>query len=231
MKAISIAALMTALTAQTATAATFDAFSSFNGTQLAGNFFYGKSSGTFTSFNSNSGCGIPNVICLNDGVRSNPGVYKSLIGAFPFSTIRIPGDALLVHPGDASNLVLGFQAPVAGTYSYTAEFFLADTRPTGVAITPFLARTGSPVDLSAFTFLSASTPRKIFTGQFSLRPFDAFGFSLNKAIAFNNDSTGVRFSVSSAAVPEPAAWALMLGGFGLVGAAARRRAKLQVTYT
>jgi choice-of-anchor C domain-containing protein len=32
------------------------------------------------------------------------------------------------------------------------------------------------------------------------------------------------------AVPEPASWALMIAGFGLVGAAARRRAKVRVTY-
>jgi hypothetical protein len=33
------------------------------------------------------------------------------------------------------------------------------------------------------------------------------------------------------AVPEPATWALMIGGFGLIGAAARRRrAGMQVTY-
>ena len=32
------------------------------------------------------------------------------------------------------------------------------------------------------------------------------------------------------AIPEPAAWALMLTGFGLVGSAMRRRAKVAVTY-
>ena len=36
------------------------------------------------------------------------------------------------------------------------------------------------------------------------------------------DISGVD-SVTTAAVPEPAAWALMLAGFGLVGSAARRR--------
>jgi hypothetical protein len=33
-----------------------------------------------------------------------------------------------------------------------------------------------------------------------------------------------------AAIPEPATWAMMIGGFGLVGAAMRRRAKVTVAY-
>jgi len=34
----------------------------------------------------------------------------------------------------------------------------------------------------------------------------------------------VSFASNGAAAPEPATWALMLGGFGLTGAAMRRRA-------
>ena len=40
-----------------------------------------------------------------------------------------------------------------------------------------------------------------------------------------NETAGVQFSAVAATggVPEPATWALMLGGFGLVGGAMRRR--------
>jgi hypothetical protein len=37
-------------------------------------------------------------------------------------------------------------------------------------------------------------------------------------------------SFSAAAVPEPASWAMMIAGFGLVGAAMRRRTKTQLRY-
>ncbi|GEM_PF-1114694 len=40
----------------------------------------------------------------------------------------------------------------------------------------------------------------------------------------------VRFAIGKGGVPEPAAWALMLSGFGLVGGAMRRRRALEVTY-
>jgi PEP-CTERM motif len=49
------------------------------------------------------------------------------------------------------------------------------------------------------------------------------------------DSSSFNYSLVSNAVPEPASWALMLGGFGLVGSAfrrgnGRRRAKVAVTF-
>ena len=40
----------------------------------------------------------------------------------------------------------------------------------------------------------------------------------------------VTLSIASGAVPEPAAWAMMLAGFGLVGTAMRRRQKMAVTF-
>jgi hypothetical protein len=47
-----------------------------------------------------------------------------------------------------------------------------------------------------------------------------------------NEATGLTdIQIGNAGVvPEPAAWALMLAGFGLVGAAARRRQSVRVTY-
>jgi len=40
-----------------------------------------------------------------------------------------------------------------------------------------------------------------------------------------------KLSYGAAAVPEPAAWAMMIAGFGLVGAAMRRRTTMKVSYS
>ena len=77
-----------------------------------------------------------------------------------------------------------------------------------------------------------------FTGALSFLGFTDPGKSISSITlvasnAFGADAIGVddvRFLGVPAGIPEPASWALMLGGFGLVGAAMRRRAKVRVTY-
>lgn len=44
----------------------------------------------------------------------------------------------------------------------------------------------------------------------------------------NHDDLVLRLTVT--AVPEPAAWAMMIGGFGLIGTALRRRRSIQVSF-
>jgi hypothetical protein len=53
-------------------------------------------------------------------------------------------------------------------------------------------------------------------------------FSNLRGVTFGNNATAkVKVTVDSiAAVPEPGAWALMIGGFGMAGAALRRRRAL-----
>jgi PEP-CTERM motif len=55
----------------------------------------------------------------------------------------------------------------------------------------------------------------------------ALHFGVGDGIFSDN---GGGFVVTIAGVPEPANWAMMIAGFGLAGAAMRRRTKLAVTY-
>lgn len=45
-----------------------------------------------------------------------------------------------------------------------------------------------------------------------------------------NGSQDLTFSATITPVPEPANWALMIGGFGLIGGAARRRVRVSASY-
>lgn len=90
---------------------------------------------------------------------------------------------------------------------------------------PEFHNTGGPFSPVDFNNLSA---RSTFSG----RAVDAF-FTLTT----KNNPDGVpggsntavftlgQVAVPASAVPEPATWAMMLGGFGLLGAATRRRAR------
>lgn len=64
-----------------------------------------------------------------------------------------------------------------------------------------------------------------FAGEQPTVTFDADNIYLNFAVIsqYTAPGTSYGYSVTFAAVPEPAAWSLLIAGFGLVGATMRRR--------
>jgi PEP-CTERM motif len=90
---------------------------------------------------------------------------------------------------------------------------------------------GGATDPLGSDFSTFTSP--VATGTTAYQLFGANSFDLNQRnLFFTPTATG--FSVSATgfgAVPEPATWAMMLVGFGLVGAGMRRRRqKVRVTY-
>jgi hypothetical protein len=59
---------------------------------------------------------------------------------------------------------------------------------------------------------------QVGTFSFSVNPGDSYGFFVR-----TTDGALGRGVLTVGAVPEPASWAMLIAGFGLVGAAARRR--------
>jgi choice-of-anchor C domain-containing protein len=78
-----------------------------------------------------------------------------------------------------------------------------------------------------FSYTDASSTRANMKWETVSYSFLATGTSA--LISFSSDASGgccfgpALDNVSIAAVPEPASWAMMIGGFGLLGAALRRR--------
>ncbi|HWI86755.1 MAG TPA: NF038122 family metalloprotease, partial [Sphingomonas sp.] len=56
-----------------------------------------------------------------------------------------------------------------------------------------------------------------------LAAFDAIGWNLQRDVILNPAYHRTTAQIYASFVPEPASWAMMLGGFGLVGGALRRR--------
>lgn len=102
-------------------------------------------------------------------------------------------------------LTLGFAdgTTVSGVYDTVSNDFFGGTTSGGITLTGFLW------ERQRFNIVSQYSSKK------GGSPADYNG----------------GFSYNVAAVPEPATWAMMIGGFGMVGAAMRRRkAQVRVTY-
>ena len=218
-------ALCAAVGAGPAAAATYDAFSSFNGVNGAGGFTYGYTDGaTLTAFDTTTLGGVcalgAGSTCLYASSQGNL-PQASVGGGYP--TVSVPADAILVHPGDSQSLsdFAGYTAASAGAYSYaiTLKSVGIDTVD-GTGYRTFTAL-GGVVTLGARAQLPTYQSTGSLTGTQTLAPGEMFGVIVDDNGNYGGDSTGLNFSIT--AVPEPAAWGLMLAGFGMVGAAARRR--------
>jgi len=232
-KSMIAATMLAGVAVPAAATTTYDAFSSFDGTQGAGGFTYGSFDGTnFTAFTGDTGCSnkISGVVCLGD----LPGAFASTTGAHQSGSVIVPGDALILHPGQfaGQDSAVLFTAPTAGVYTFDFSAFVADNNPSGVNILLFVPGTSVPL-----TTLDAANPTYSTSG-YTITAVPA-GFQLGFAVDYDgvyyNDSTGIKFTVTgpdadaSGAVPEPASWAMMVGGFGLVGGAMRRRSRTLAT--
>ena len=77
------------------------------------------------------------------------------------------------------------------------------------------------VDGTSFSFTGAGLAEGIYTLTFT--GADAAAVT---GLTFSSTQAAFEFdNVNVAAVPEPASWAMMIGGFGLVGGAARSRSR------
>lgn len=79
--------------------------------------------------------------------------------------------------------------------------------------------------------LFITTGMQLYTGTetaptFKIGTFKLGGFKIG---SFSSPS-GYNITIASSAVPEPATWAMMLAGFGMVGLAMRRHRNVRVAY-
>lgn len=235
MRSILAAAAAFAVLTSPAVAQTYDAFDSFDGFQNAGGFFYGTLNPA--DFNNapqfQFSCAIGD-FCLTNGnpVADTPIAFKSLT-AFTLGSVIVPDDRLVLHPGQTDNLAVAIVFLVPNTASYRIDtlFSVQDIRPTGVGISLFYNPSGAGLDdatLVPVTSLNAGNPSFSGSSIRQLASGDIIGFVIDRQGDFSFDSTGVDFTLT--VVPEPASWALMIAGFGVVGAALRRKLSIRAPH-
>lgn len=135
----------------------------------------------------------------NDGVSNTAFVYSSDV---------------TLHPGQFGELsTVAFVAPKAGSYTFNGFFRAVDAAAgNGVTFaTPQSSGIIAPGGSTSFGFTQV-----LGAGQ------KAF-FSIGNNGSYSYDTTGLQLNVGN--VPEPAAWTMMIAGFGLIAGALRRRSR------
>jgi hypothetical protein len=147
----------------------------------------------------------------------------------------VPG-TILLHAGPVSNTVLRFTAPVSGLYSFA-----------GTSELQYEYCNGYPCDGTTTLFHTSATPTVFafagdnsvastivsLTASFTLAAGESFDIVSDKnANYFYDDTlfTGHFIGGAAAPAPEPASWAMMLAGFGMIGGALRSRRRIAVAF-
>lgn len=141
---------------------------------------------------------------------------------------NIGSDVLNVFNGP-----LSFAAPTTDGFDYVINLthaFIYDPSK-GNLLLDFMIPAGAMVSGPGFFLASYDTANQTADGVYSVNSI----FDGNATSGFANTAGTITQFTGTAlagAVPEPATWALMLAGFGMIGFAARRRqsVKTNVTY-
>lgn len=147
--------------------------------------------------------------------------YGFPIGDHPGSSLTVPGNLtpyLAVYGGGVANINF---TGVGDVRSFSFDYSTVDTYNT---LTIHYA-TGADTVYTGTQILNG-LPTAVTNGSITVNGDGRIitGLSLSTTSnAFEVDN--LSFSAGLAAVPEPASWALMLGGFGVIGGAMRSRRK------
>jgi hypothetical protein len=228
-----------ALIAGAAQATTYDVAADFSSSSSTGIWSYGTGvTGTsFTPYtNFNPGCLGAGSACWQTATPVDlvPAVIANLSGStINFSTVVLPTDVLLLHPGPDTDSIVRFTAPVSGHYDISGFYELLDTSPTGV--NAIIAANGVVIASFLLTGPGATHPNTPGESQ-SFSATNVFlpagtiiDYGVNNDGNFLDDSTGLGLTFTT--VPEPGAWAMMLIGVAGLGAtlrASRRKPSMTV---
>ena len=182
-------------------------------TQFVGSFSVSTNAGSGLIVNANPSAG-PLNFDLNYGDSS---FTTSL---FDLSTPESSLDLDDLFP-KAISVSFNFTSPAAlGNYSGTTDGSFKITKLFPLTFADYgEVKWGSPIDLAFGN-----------GGNLHIALSDTtFGLGKNK-LTDKPGTVNATFDITAPSVPEPATWAMMIGGFGLIGTAMRRRRPIATTF-
>jgi hypothetical protein len=170
-------------------------------------------------------------------------------GALNFITVNVPADTLWAHPGNSADAdaVIRFTAQAAGLYTLDGLFSRLDNMTSGsndpgnngVSVAIYQTTGSVTSEIWSSSALAGAGVTEGTTASYDFSALLGAGDILSYVVNYNgnyyNDSTGLRGTISFSpggndagvgSVPEPASWAMMLGGFGVIGGTLRRRQRV-----
>ena len=156
--------------------------------------------------------------------RADSGQFRPGPAAGAFTYFNYVPDGLTVAYTNGSGIsqTVGITAVAGVTYTLSVQLGfrkdITDTSPVSLLV-------GAGGAFATGTPLQFSGDWSTYTATYTATAADAGGAItiLLGPSGAQGDFDDVRLSDDAAAVPEPASWALMIGGFAMVGTAARRR--------
>jgi hypothetical protein len=200
---------------------------------------------SFTAMNNSPGSAVPVASQLSNQLLSSLGVKFSSLGGYVAVVNHVPGcPACTPSPpniigGTAADGTLSYSAPITASFFSTANPSVKRvTNFVTVAMDKFPLGSGSAtlevygVSGNLLAAVSAPDTGPIGTptvlGLLNVPGIHSVRFfSDNATVGFDDFTFG-----TLTGIPEPASWAMLIAGFGLVGAVARRKAwALEATRT
>ena len=140
------------------------------------------------------------------------------------------GTRALDLSGSAPGSISQTLATVAGQ-AYTVSFYMAGN-PDGAPSTKLMSVDVNGLGVQDYSFDASGVTSYADLG-WTLKTYKFVATGASSVLTFTDLNTGSPYGAAldnvSISVPEPATWALMIGGFGMAGSALRRRRALAVS--
>lgn len=160
--------------------------------------------------------GLTSTVIDLDGTPGPGGVGKGgfdLVAGRSYTLSFVVGGAQRGSQGD--NLIVALLSDISGDLDLVSGTGLFDTLDTGLL----------SADFAVLTFLAGNTP--FAESSLTLRAVNntsfAFRIATNSSDKIGPLLDSVKLTETMGVIPEPATWAMLIAGFGMVGTAMRRR--------